>query len=367
MLGWPITLIRRAVSTFRPRGFLKHGINLKLTFFAVFLGLLGGFTGWVGMAGIVGCTPAQVYPGARGSQGVAGSGLAPRPGTTVIGLDFLYSFENTAASVYYPLEGLAGCQYSPDGTLIFCDELRGKVFGLDPGTRRWFEFSSPYSRSFNPVDVRVDGFRVLVLDQADGSIQHFDISGAWRDELVDVGQLDPGAVVQPTCFAVDRDGRMVIGDAGQQEVLLLDSFLSLHTRVGGPGPMDDQFQEPAGIVFLHDGSFLVSDRGNRRLALYGRNGFFERAIGGDFDPNNPFWAPAGLDVDRFGNVFVADQGSGLIHILDAGLRLNYSAGQDFDLRGIPLAPVDVAVGPDNELAVTDRARSAILVYRIIYQ
>ncbi|MBU8870077.1 MAG: NHL repeat-containing protein [Gemmatimonadales bacterium] len=296
-----------------------------------------------------------------------GSDSGPRPGSTVIGLDFLYSFENTAAAPYYPLEGLAGCSYSPDGTLIFCDELRGKVFGLDPSTRRWFEFAAPNRRSFNPVDVRVDGFRVLVLDQADGSIQHFDLSGAWRDELVDVRQLDPGAVVHPSCFAVDQDGRMVIGDAGQQEVLLLDSFLGLHTRVGGPGPMDDQFQDPAGIVFRNDGSFLVSDRGNRRLSLYGRNGFFEGAVGGDFDRNNPFLSPRGLDVDRFGNVFVADQGSGLIHVMDRRLHVNFSAGHDFDLAGTPLAPVDLAVGPNDELAVTDRARSAILVYRIIYQ
>lgn len=317
--------------------------------------------------GLAGCAPPQGYSGTRDPAGSGPVGSGSRVGTTVIGLDFLYSFENRADEAYYPIEGLAGCEYSPDGTLIFCDELRGKVFGLDPASRRWFEFDAPYSLSFNPVDVRVDGFRVLVLDLAGSSIQHFDLSGAWRDELLEVQQLDPGAVIQATCFDMDRDGRMVIGDAGQQEVLLLDSFLNLHTRIGGPGPLDDQFQEPAGIVFRDDGSFLVSDRGNRRLCIYGRHGFFEGTVGGDFDPENPFVAPQGLDADRFGNVFVADQGSGLIHILDGRLRLNFSAGRDYDLRGTPLAPVDVAVGPDDELAVTDRARSAILVYRIIYQ
>ncbi len=328
---------------------------------AVWVGLTASLVGWTG------CVPATSQSGSAVGHSYDRSGTGVRPGSTIIGLDFLYSFENTAAAAYYPIEGLAGCHYGNDGTLIFCDELRGKVFGMDPSSRRWFEFTPPYSRSFNPVDVRVDGFRVLVLDRADGSIQHFDISGAWRDELVDVGQLDPGAVVQPNCFAIDRDGRMIIGDAGQQEVLLLDSFLSLHTRIGGPGPMDDQFQEPSGIVFRDDGSFLVSDRGNRRLALYGRNGFFERTVGGDFDVDSPFLAPMGVDVDRFGNLFVADQGSGLIHILDGNLRLVFSAGQDFELAGTPLTPVDVAVGPDGELAVTDRARAAILVYRIIYQ
>lgn len=319
--------------------------------------------GW--LAGFSGC--ALPDPRAGAGTGAGRVRYEPRPGSTVIGLDFLYSHENTAESAFYPLEGLAGCHYSPDGTLIICDELRGKVFGLDPRSRRWFEFDSPSSRSFKPVDVTVDGFRVLVLDLGGGSVQHFNLSGAWREELVDVRQLDPGAVVQPTCFSIDRDGRMVIGDAGQQEVLLLDSFLSLHTRIGGPGSLGDQFRDPSGIVFRDDGSFLVSDRGNRRLSVYSRQGFYETSIGGDFDPANPFAAPQGLAVDRFGNVFVADQGNGLIHVLDANLRLNFSAGQELELRGVPLAPVGVAVGPDDELAVTDRARSAILVYRIVYQ
>ena len=33
----------------------------------------------------------------------------------------------------------------------------------------------------------------------------------------------------------------------------------------------------------------------------------------------------------------------------------------------PTMPVDVAVGPDNLLAVTDQGRSAVLVYRIKYE
>ena len=34
--------------------------------------------------------------------------------------------------------------------------------------------------------------------------------------------------------------------------------------------------------------------------------------------------------------------------------------------GVALAPVDVAVGPEGELAIADRAGSALYVYRIRY-
>lgn len=297
----------------------------------------------------------------------APAGSSPRPGSTVVVIDFVHAFENTPGEPYYPLESPAGIEYSPDGTLIFCDEMRGKVYGLDASTRRWFEFATPASAIYQPIDVRVDGFRVLVLDQASATIQQFDLSGAWRDELLDVRQLDPGAMVQPACFAVDRDGRLVIGDVGQQEVLLTDSFLTLHTRIGGPGSMADRFQDPVGVAFRDNGSFLVADRGNRRLGVYDRYGFYEGGVGGDFDRQNPFVAPQGLAIDHHGNVFVADPGSGLIHVLNARLEHRFSVGLEYGPDASPLAPVDLAIGPNGELAVTDRARAAILVYRIVYR
>ncbi len=160
---------------------------------------------------------------------------------------------------------------------------------------------------------------------------------------------------------------MVIADASGQQVLLLDTFMNLTMRLGGPGRMRDQLDDPGGIVFRSDGSFLVSDQGNRRLGLYGRLGFFEDDIGGDFDPGNRFVAPQGIDRDRFGNVFVADPGSGRIHVLDSRLRWGYSSGPEFSLQAAPLAPVDLAVGPGDLLAVSDRVRAALLVYRIVYE
>ncbi len=142
---------------------------------------------------------------------------------------------------------------------------------------------------------------------------------------------------------------------------------NLTSRVGDPGNMQDQFGDPSGLSFLPDGSFLVADRGNRRLALYGRLGFFEGLIGGDIRVDNPFLAPLGVDADRFGNIFVADAGYGVVHVLGKRLTYEFAVGQDDFGGGDITEPVDVAVGPDNLLAVTDRSRAAVLVYRIIYE
>lgn len=288
-------------------------------------------------------------------------------GTRPVGLEFLTSYENVPGAPYFPLDGIAGCCFGPDGTLLVCDEKRGLVHALDPRDLTWYVFDEPASRPYQPLDAAYDGLKVIVLDQAGASLQRFEPGGAWLDELVDLRQLDPGDDPLATSLAIDRDGRMVVGDAVSQQVLLLDSYLQLHLRAGGPGTVSDQFRDPSGLAFLPDGGFIVADRGNRRLCRYGRSGFFEGVVGGDFAVDNPFVAPQGLDTDRHGNLFVADPGSGRIHALDHRQRLLFSAGPEMSLQAAPSVPLDVAVSPDGTLAVTDRSRAAVLVYRIVYE
>jgi sugar lactone lactonase YvrE len=312
---------------------------------------------------VAGCGPALQGGAAGTHREEPARGVGSRP----VALSFLAAYENVPGAAYFPLDGIAGCAFGPDGTLLVCDEKRGRVHALDPRDLSWYEFDEPSSRPYQPLDAVYDGLKVLVLDRAGASIQRFEPGGAWLDELADLRQVDPGDAPLATSFAIDRDGRLVIADAVSQQVLLLDSFLALHVRVGGPGTVSDQFRDPSGVAFLSDGGFAVADRGNRRLCRYGRSGFFEGTIGGDFAVDNPFVAPQGLDTDRFGNVFVADPGAGRIHVLDHRLRLLFSAGPEMSLQAAPSVPLDVAVGPDGTLAVTDRGRAAILVYRIVYE
>lgn len=300
-------------------------------------------------------------------RGLPRDEVAAPVGSTPVGLQFLTAYENVPGAPYFPLDGIAGCCFGPDGTLLVCDEKRGLVNALDPRDLTWYQFDDPPSRPYQPLDAVFDGFKVLVLDAAGVSLQRFDLGGAWLDELVDLRQLDPGNQPQATALAVDRDGRLIISDVFSQQVLLLDTFVTLHLRIGGPGTVSDQFRDPMGLAFLSDGTFVVADRGNRRLCHYGRNGFFEGTIGGDFMVDNPLVAPQGVDTDRFGNVYVADPGSGRLHVLDRRLRILFSVGPEMSLQAAPAQPVDVAVSPDGTLAVTDRSRAAILLYRIVYE
>lgn len=291
---------------------------------------------------------------------------APAPGSVPVAVELLTLFENERTAPYYPWEGLAGVAYAQDGTLIVCDEKRGRVFAFDPRTQRWAEFGTPRGGNYRPVDVRVDGFQVLVLDLGGAAVDRYDLAGTYRDRVISFATLEPGYDTTPSAMDVDIDGRAVVADGGEDQILLLDSFLAVQMRVGTPGPHRDQFDDPSGVVFLPDGGFLVSDRGNRRLQRYNRLGYFEAAYGGGYEVDNPYVAPQGLDVDRHGNAFVADPAAGVVHVVGPRGQLLFTIGRDLGLVATPEVPIDVAVGPSDQLAVADRARGAVLVFRVLY-
>jgi len=312
---------------------------------------------------VAACAPEDVYrdrdPGAPPPPAAAG--------VTVVGVELAYLFENDRTASYFPFEGLAGVAWGEDGTLIVCDEARGKVHGLDGRTRTWAEFDTPPARPYRPVDARVDGFKVLVLDIGGRALYRFDLGGAYQDRIVDFRAVDPAFDTVPSAFDIDLDGRVVVADGGEQQVLILDSFLALQSRVGNPGPHQEQFDGPSGVCFLPDGGFMVSDRGNRRLQRFNRLGYYEDALGGQFDPENVLVAPQGLASDRWGNVFVADPAAGAVHVIGPRGRLLVEIGPQLDLQAAPLGPIDVAVGPDDQLAISDRLRAAVLVFDILYE
>lgn len=313
---------------------------------------------------------------------VAGAGCVPAPDTrddagaarvvhvgeraVPLALEFLYAYENERSAPYFPIEGIGGVTFYADGTLYFCDEKAGRVHGFDPHANTWFQFDNPGSRFFRPVDLDIDQFSVLVLDMDGRDLLRYDLSGVYLDRLIDFNHLDPGFDRVPSAFDVDLDGSLVVADGGENQVLTLDPYLTVKHVIGVPGTLPEQFREPSGVVFLRDGSFVVADRGNRRLQHFTRLGYHEQVIGGEWDPSNRLLTPQGMDVDADGNLFVADPAAGLIHVFSPELEPLFAVGSELGLRAGPVAPIDLAVGPDDLLAVTDRGRSAVLVYRIRY-
>ena len=290
------------------------------------------------------------------------------PGAMVpISLQFVTSHQNDRAAPYFPLEGLAGLAFHDDGTLYVCDELGGRVHAWSAARNQWFEFNSPGSRYFRPTDVKIDGFNALILDEDDRELLRYDLGGVFLDRLLDLTYLDPGYDRVPSAFDVDLEGRFVIADSREHQVLVLDSFLAVNETIGGPGKHQGRFDDPQGVVFLNDGSVVVCDRANRRLQKFARNGAFDRSVGSYDESNNPMLTPQGIDCDEYDNLYVADAAAGAVHVFSAELNYLFSLGDGIPLNDTPIGPVDVAVGPDATLAVSDRSGQAVFIYRIMYR
>jgi hypothetical protein len=181
-----------------------------------------------------------------------------------VDLEFLTVYENVKDAAYFPIEGIAGVCFTPNGGLIFCDEKGGRVHALDPMTMRWYQFDTPKNRFFRPVAARVDQFSVLVLDADGRDLLRYDMNGAKQGRMIDFDFLDPGYRRVPVCMDVDVDGHMVFGDSGENQIVVVDAYLALQQTIGGPGSHPEQFSEPGGITYLPDGGFEVQQAGVSR-------------------------------------------------------------------------------------------------------
>jgi sugar lactone lactonase YvrE len=283
-----------------------------------------------------------------------------------VDFEFVGVYENEKNAPYFPINSISSVCYANDGTLYFSDEVRGLVHGLSPRHGRWFTFDTP-GAFFRPVDLQVDGLWMLVLDYENRMLFRFNKSGVYHDRLINFPYLDPGYNREPFAFDMDVDGRVVVCDYSEQQVLMLDSYLELNQFIGGSGPNSEQFYQPSGIAYRPDGGFVVTDMGNSRIHSYNRMGYFEGDSGGFYDINNPMRTPQGIDCDSVGNIFIADPAASAIHVYSRTMNHLFSAGPEMGILAAPMEPVDVAIGPDDLIAVADKGRRAVILFRIIYR
>jgi hypothetical protein len=85
--------------------------------------------------------------------------------------------------------------------------------------------------------------------------------------------LPPGnpVLAHPTDLALDRDGRLFIGDSAAGTIVVLDPASGAHHTLGTPGSGPGQFSDPGGLQFSGD-TLWVLDRGNHRVQALDRDG-----------------------------------------------------------------------------------------------
>jgi 4-amino-4-deoxy-L-arabinose transferase-like glycosyltransferase/sugar lactone lactonase YvrE len=218
-----------------------------------------------------------------------------------------------------PLRALSQRELPLGGGTRMASARDGRLFVLSPGERRVIAVSpggavealgggSP--RLADPSDLAVspDG-RLHVLDAA-GSIVVF----SPRLAVERVIDLRPLQVYNPRGLAVTAS-EILIADTGGGRVLVCDRDGRLLRQVGRPGKGRGELSDPVDVASDRDGRLVVVDAGNGRIQRFASDGSAEAAWPRAGD--RPGIGAERADVDPDGTVWVAGGGAAEVWRLPA--------------------------------------------------
>jgi sugar lactone lactonase YvrE len=295
------------------------------------------------------------------------------------------------------LNGPAGLCYDDAGRLYVADTQNHRVLVFSPELKllRAIGAEGTGPGQFRlPADVAVDGAgRIIVVEQGNHRVQV--LSGDGKPLRTIGGPKEgtqDGQFRSPSKVAVDENGHILISDTHNHRLQVFDRegkhVFTLANRTG-PMPMalikpgkdgtkkpkdwertdPGQLNEPGGIFY---------DRKLRRLFL--ANGWNCRAEVLDYDPDSGvisrrpeetgivwgWWVTKGIAGDGRGRLIGCDTGFGSLNVFENRAALTHKSQKALTLDGGPYGKLrevlDVAVGPNGDIAVTDTGHNRIVLF-----
>jgi TolA-binding protein/DNA-binding beta-propeller fold protein YncE len=244
------------------------------------------------------------------------------------------------------LRSVSSMAIGPDGGLLVADAKQGVAVVIDPKGRPGGKIAFPDAESA-AVDRR--GGPVVA---GGGNL----LSANKQQPLVRSDSATPRPVRETSGVGVGRDGRIYVGDAKTNEVLLfgrgLDFRTSVYRSAGGKlGSIRVGFDNQIYVLDARDKSVTVLQAGKTMSRI---------RVG---DAPASLSAPADLAIDELGDLYVADPGTGRVMVLDpSGKKILSTLGPDRGKGGIS-APERIEVDRQGRIYVYDRKSDAILRYQ----
>lgn len=266
-----------------------------------------------------------------------------------------------------------------------------KVFSIDNNLKMIIGKIGSGKKEFKtPLDIKILGDRVYVLDSGNARVQVFNLMGNYLYDFGTTG-TDDGKLYCPNSFSFDKDGNLWIAESCLKRVQIFDKngkfikkVLDRFNSIGAIEKYDnymvisnlddnklyivdldgkivdkigDEIESkvyfPQGISVLSDGKIVVTNSGTSTISIFDEKGNFIKSFSSFGAAPGKIQYPLGLAVNSKDEIFVLDTGSHVVEVYDKEGKYLRSFGKMGGAYGEFMYPLSIAIGSDNCSYVTD--------------
>lgn len=176
-----------------------------------------------------------------------------------------------------------------------------------------------------------------------------------------IAQFSFGNFHNPRGITVDPAGTIYVADTGRDLLIRFDLSGDSTGGVGGYGWGDFQFDRPYDVCATNGVEIYVADYNNHRIQRFDRtlaNVAILHTMDSD-DEATRFGYPSGVAVSRLGDLFICDDENVRIMKVNTFSTVERTFGGYGQGAGSLTMPRQIAVGPHDEVFVSDKGRIAV--------
>ncbi len=176
-----------------------------------------------------------------------------------------------------------------------------------------------------------------------------------------VAEFTFGSFHNPRGISVDPVGSIYVADTGRDLLFRFNSSGDSTGEVGGYGWGDFQFDKPYDVCATNGIEIYVADYNNNRIERFDRTLANVATLSTDQsnDDSKRFGYPSGVAVSRLGDLFICDDENVRIVKVNTFSTVERTFGGYGEGAGSLTMPRQVAIGPRDEVYVSDKGRVAV--------
>ena len=246
---------------------------------------------------------------------------------------------------------------SPSGQVVVTDP-RGQAVHLFSNSGTWTKKISGVGQ---PLGCAVDkAGRIYVGDRSSASVMVYSSTGGFLHTL----NKPPVKLLMPNELEADRvHDEIFVSDSKANQVVVFNTKGALLRKIGGAGK--GQLDFPTGLLYQSaNDRLLVGDHNHSRVQIFDRKGTWIASFGSFGDKPGTFTRIQGLALDSTQRLYVVDVYQGRLQVVDTkGAWIN-TVGTGGMSKGTLALPTDAVMDSNNRLWVTSFRTAKVVVYTI---